>query len=75
MDVTKVVLLKDQALFGRLFLAGSKFYVTQAYRDLNRMTEKSDVFSDDMDGTLLGTIDGHYFDFGDKKVFKKSTKT
>ncbi len=71
MNVTKVMLLRDQALFNSLYLEGSEFYVTAPYRHGNSTEGRSDVFDDDMEGTLLGTIEGHYFDFGDKGVFAK----
>jgi hypothetical protein len=68
-NVTKVKLLIDQALFEECYFKGTIFYVTRPYRKGGRTEDRSDVF--DMGGALIGTILGHYFDFGNKDVFEK----
>ncbi len=70
MNVTKVELKVNQALFGKCYFAGTVFYVTAPYRRGNSFEDRSDVFSDR--GELLGAIEGYYFDFGNKEVFKES---
>lgn len=65
MDVVKIVLVKDQALFGKIFLEGSEFYITSPYRKGNTTIDTSDIFDGGgMDNEFLGTIEGYYFDFG-----------
>lgn len=64
MDVIKVKLKVNQALFGRVYFAGDEFYITPTlYRKV------SYVYN--VNGDELGTIDGYWFDFGDKKVFER----
>ena len=69
MDVSKVQLSKDQALFGRCYFVGAVFYITRPYRRFGSTDDRSDLF--DESGELLGTFSGNYFDFGDKKVFER----
>ena len=69
MNVTKVKLLVDEALFGRVWFTGSIFYVTEPYRSGSSTVDKCDVFNDK--GEQVGAIGGYYFDFGNKKVFER----
>lgn len=68
MNVAKVVLLKDQALFDSVYFEGAEFYITAPRRAGGWTREMSDIFDDQ--GVKLGLIEGHYFDFGNKDVFE-----
>ncbi len=69
MNVTKVKLMVDQALFDRCYFKDTVFYVTSPFCRGSRIHSRSYVFDDS--GRNIGSISGYYFDFGDKKVFKK----
>ena len=68
MNVTKVKLAINQALFNKCYFKGKVFYITNPHRDFGSTIDFSKVF--DESGELLGKIKGHYFDFGNKKVFE-----
>lgn len=68
MDVTKVMLLKNQVLFSKLFFKGACFYVTSPYRTGNSTVDYSDVYTPE--GVIVGRIRGYWFDFGERKVFQ-----
>lgn len=67
MDVTKVQLKKNQALFGKCYFAGAFFYITPPHDIGSR--DHSSVY--DHKGDYLGAIKGWYFDFGNKDVFER----
>tara|TARA_R110000796_G_scaffold214800_1_gene330772 strand:- start:30745 stop:30960 length:216 start_codon:yes stop_codon:yes gene_type:complete len=69
MNVTKVELTVAQSLFGRCFFEGDIFYISDTYSTSDNSRDRCDVFN--KEGELQGIIYGWYFDFGNKKVFKK----
>ena len=70
MNVTKIELMVDQSLFGKVYFKGEIFYASSLYRKENRPRDISDIF--DKDGDCLGSINGYYFDFGNKEVFRSA---
>ena len=69
MNVTKVRLLVNQALFGKCYFAGTEFFITSPYLKYVKTVNVSDVF--DCEGEAIGEIKGSFSDFGDGKVFQR----
>lgn len=72
MEVTRVKITRDYALLDGVHFKGSVFYISKIYRKQNSTRDVSDVY--DFEGSFIGSINGHWFDFADKTLFVKSEK-
>ena len=69
MNVTKVKTTRDCALFKKVWLKGTFFYITPPYREGRSTVDWADVFSYNT-YELLGQINDHWFDF-ENKLFEE----
>ena len=70
MNVTKVKTTRNCAMFDKLWLKETVFYITHPYRRGSSTVDLSDIFHG-TEHCLLGTIRGYWFDYGNKTLFQE----
>lgn len=71
MEVTKIKITRDYALFNNVYFCGDEFYASSTYRKSGSTIDVSDIYKDS--GEFIGEIRGYWFDYANKTLFERTT--